>query len=64
MFFNQKFSLILTIYLIVVYFKSKEIPGDTVAYGDWYDLSVDECLEYIEVKENPIRIFDRIIKKY
>lgn len=49
---------------IVVDFKNKEISGDTVAHGDWYDLSVDECLEYIKVIDNPIRSFDSIIKKY
>ena len=49
---------------IVIDFKNEEISGDIVAHGDWYDLSVDECLEYIRVIDNPIRSFDNIIKKY
>lgn len=48
---------------IVVDFKNNELSGDTVAHGDWYDLSVDECLEYIKSIDNPKRNFDSIIKK-
>ncbi|HCW8076475.1 TPA: hypothetical protein OYH96_002649 [Staphylococcus aureus] len=49
---------------IVVDFKNEEITGDIVAYGGWYDLSVDECIEYIKVVNNPIRNFDNILNKY
>ena len=49
---------------IVVDFKNEEISGDIVAHGGWYDLSLDECLEYIKVVDNPIRNFDSIVKKY
>lgn len=45
---------------IVIDFKNEEISGDIVAHGDWYDLSVDECLEYIRVIDNPIRSFDNM----
>ena len=48
---------------IVIDFKNEEITGDIVAHGDWYDLSLEECLEYIKVIDKPIRNFDSIIKK-
>lgn len=49
---------------IVIDFKNNEISGDIVAYGGWYDLSVEECLDYIKVINNPIRNFDSILNKY
>ena len=49
---------------IVVDFKNKEITGDIVAHGSWYDLSIEECLEYIRVVKKPIRNFDNILKEY
>lgn len=48
---------------IVVDFKNEEITGDIVAHGSWYDLTIEECLEYIEIIDKPIRNFDHIIEK-
>jgi hypothetical protein len=48
---------------IVVDFKNEEITGDIVAHGNWYDLTIEECLEYIEIIDKPIRNFDHIIDK-
>lgn len=48
---------------IVVDFKNEEIIGDIVAHGSWYDLTIEECLEYIEIIDKPIRNFDHIIEK-
>lgn len=33
---------------IVVDFKRNEITGDTVAYGSWYDLDLEECIDYLK----------------
>lgn len=33
---------------IVVDFKRNKITGDTVAYGSWYDLELEECIDYLK----------------
>lgn len=33
---------------IVVNFKGNEITGDTIAYGSWYDLELEECIDYLK----------------
>ena len=48
---------------IVVDFKNEEITGDIVAHGSWYNLTLEECLDYIELIDKPIRNFDQIIEK-
>lgn len=48
---------------IVVDFKNEEITGDIVAHGSWYNLTLEECLDYIELIDKPIRNFDEIIEK-
>ena len=32
---------------IIVDFKENEITGDTIAYGSWYDLELEECIDYL-----------------
>jgi len=49
---------------VVIDFENEEIEGDCIAYGGWYELSVDECLEYIQSIDKPIRNFDDILEKY
>ncbi len=33
---------------VVVDFLKDEITGDTIAYGEWYDLETSECIELLE----------------
>ncbi|MCU5064874.1 hypothetical protein OB986_27120 [Bacillus cereus] len=33
---------------VVVDFKRNEITGDTIAYGTWYDIELQECIEYLK----------------
>lgn len=49
---------------IILDFKNEEITGDCIAYGGWFELSVDECLSYAREITNPIRNFDYIVNKY
>lgn len=51
-------------YSVVVDFLNEEITGDCVAYGSWFDIELDECLELLKevLKDNePIRKLDYII---
>ena len=48
---------------VVIDFENEEITGDCIAYGGWFELSVDKCLEYIQSIEKPIRNFDDILEK-
>ena len=51
-------------YSIVVDFKNKEITGDCVAYGSWYDIEEKEAVELLkEVMKNnkPIRDFTGLL---
>lgn len=48
---------------VVIDFENEEIAGDCIAYGGWFELSVDECLEYIQSIDKPIRNFDDILEK-
>ena len=48
---------------IVVDLKNEETTGDIVAHGSWYNLTLEECLDYIELIDKPIRNFDQIIEK-
>lgn len=53
-------------YNVIVDFKTKEIEGDVVAHGDWYDIETEECVELLEgmLKNNkPLRDFSHILKK-
>lgn len=50
-------------YSVIVDFKNNEITGDCVAYGSWFDIELDECLELLKeiFKTNkPIRNFKYI----
>ncbi|SOC45086.1 hypothetical protein [Salinicoccus kekensis] len=49
---------------IIVDFKKEELTGDCIAYGGFYDISIDECLSYIKEITHPIRTFDYIKNKY
>jgi hypothetical protein len=41
---------------IVVDFKGNKITGDTIAYGSWYDIELQECIEYLKtLQPNEIR---------
>lgn len=45
-------------YSIVVDYLNNEITGDCVAFGSWFDIELDECLELLNevLKDNkPIR---------
>ncbi|WP_255287062.1 hypothetical protein [Bacillus pseudomycoides] len=33
---------------MVADFKGSEIKGDTIAYGSWYDLELEECNDYLK----------------
>jgi hypothetical protein len=48
---------------VVIDFENEEIAGDCIAYGGWFELSVSECLEYIQSIDKPIRDFDDILEK-
>lgn len=48
---------------VVIDFENEEIAGDCIAYGEWFELSVDECLAYIQFIDKPIRNFDDILEK-
>ncbi|HLR71884.1 MAG TPA: hypothetical protein VK085_10705 [Pseudogracilibacillus sp.] len=51
-------------YSIVVDFLKKEITGDCVAYGSWFDIELNDCLALLKsvFKTNkPIRDFKLII---
>ncbi|WP_186672932.1 hypothetical protein [Sporosarcina sp. BP05] len=51
---------------VVVDFLTDEITGDTIAYGSWYDIEADECIELLE-KLEPWEIkrdFTSILEKY
>ena len=49
---------------IVVDFKTEEISGQFIKYGSWYDLPIEDCLEYANQIKKPIRSFKEIIEKY
>lgn len=49
---------------VIIDFKKQEVSGDTVAHGDWYDLTTEEVLEYVKLIDKPIRSFERILEKY
>ena len=36
-------------YSIVVDFLDKELTGDCIKYGGWYDLEKEECIEFLEL---------------
>lgn len=48
---------------VVIDFENEEIAGDCFAYGEWFELSVDECLAYIPFIDKPIRNFDDLLEK-
>jgi len=51
---------------IVVDFINNEISGDRVAYGSWYDIEVDECIELLETLQphEILRDFSDLINQY
>ncbi|EJR08204.1 MULTISPECIES: hypothetical protein [Bacillus cereus group] len=50
---------------IVVNFKKSTITGDQIAFGSWYDIELDECIECLKtLQPNEIkRDFTHIIEK-
>jgi len=60
-----KTSLSTKQFSVVVDFVNNEITGDCVAYGSWFDIGLDECIELLEEvqKHNKsIRNFKHIIE--
>lgn len=51
---------------VVVDFEDNEISGDMVAYGDWFDLTQEECIEYLSTLEEHqiLRDFSDIVNQY
>lgn len=47
-------------YTIVVDFVEKFITGDVIAYGDWFDIDLDECLHVL----NLVKEQDRLVSDY
>lgn len=49
---------------VVVDFKMNKITGDTIAYGSWYDIELQECIEYLKtLQSNEIkRDFNKLIE--
>lgn len=48
---------------ITIDFERETISGAFLADDEWHSLTVEECLEYIEIIDKPIRNFDHIIEK-
>ncbi|PET92225.1 hypothetical protein CN527_30805 [Bacillus cereus] len=50
---------------VVVDYKNNEITGDTIAYGSWYDIELEECIDYLKtLQPNEIkRDFSDILAK-
>lgn len=46
---------------IVVDFKNEEITGDIVAHGSWYNLTLEECLDYIELIDKPMQFQNNML---
>lgn len=51
---------------VVVDFENETIEGDMVAYGDWFDIEADECIEYLDTldKRDVLHDFSEIREKY
>ncbi|MEK4153364.1 MULTISPECIES: hypothetical protein [Carnobacterium] len=51
-------------YSVTIDFKNSEIRGDYVAYGEWNNLDIDECLEILDtLTEEEIKRDFSLIKK-
>ena len=51
---------------ITVDFINQELTGDCVAYGGWFDIDTDECIEIMElflIDNKPNRDFTHILNK-
>lgn len=48
---------------IYVDFADSEIRGDVIAYGNWEDLSTEECIEYLQAVpfEKRVRDFESLL---
>lgn len=48
---------------IYVDFADLEIRGDVIAYGNWEDLSTEECIEYLQAvpAEKRLRDFESLL---
>lgn len=54
-YFEEKSPLSTKDVIITIDFKSQEVNGECVAYGDWLDLEHEECLRYLQqLEENEV----------
>ncbi len=37
---------------VVIDFKNNKITGDTIAYGSWYDIELEECIDYLKTLQS------------
>ncbi|MBG9730771.1 hypothetical protein ABD87_14830 [Lysinibacillus sphaericus] len=51
---------------VIVDFKTNEIYGDRIAYGSWYDIEWDDCIELLKTLEphEILRDFSSLINQY
>lgn len=53
-------------YSVVVDFLNEEVTGDCIAYGLWFDIEIEDCielLEFISDRNKSKRDFKHIIEK-
>lgn len=53
-------------YSVHVDFLNEKISGDCIAYGEWFDIEIEECIELLDtmLKDNkPKRDFTYILEK-
>lgn len=53
-------------YSVVVDFVNEEVTGDCIAYGLWFDIETENCIELLEFvydSNQPKRYFQHIIEK-